>query len=136
MRVYLDACVIIYLVDASEKFHKQVLDSVHSFNAEGNARLLSSRLSLLECRVRAIKQRNELLLTRYQQFFGAARFDLLEIDSAVIERATRLRVDYGFRSPDAIHLASAIESNADVFVTGDLQLKKCKEIRVEMVASV
>jgi predicted nucleic acid-binding protein len=51
----------------------------------------------------------------------------------VIERATDLRASYGFKTPDALHLASAIEEKADVFITGDSKLAKCKEIRVEVV---
>jgi predicted nucleic acid-binding protein len=56
-----------------------------------------------------------------------------ELTSDVIERATDLRASYGFKTPDALHLASAIEEKADVFITGDSKLAKCKEIRVEVV---
>lgn len=133
MRIYLDACVIIYLVDASETYHARVVDLVRDFNSDRDARLLTSRLSRMECRVRAIKNQQAQLIARYEQFFSASRLDLLEIDAAVIERATQLRVDYSFRSPDAIHLASAMESSSDIFLTGDLELRKCKEIPVQVV---
>jgi len=56
-----------------------------------------------------------------------------ELTTDVVERATLLRADYNFKTPDALHLASGIEENADVFVTGDGQLVRCKEIRVEVV---
>jgi predicted nucleic acid-binding protein len=51
----------------------------------------------------------------------------------VIDRGTELRAKYGFKAPDAIHLAAAIEGNCDVFLTNDYALAKCEEIKVELV---
>ncbi len=62
-----------------------------------------------------LHENNRALLAAYDNFFSAKRFVMWEVDSGVIERATDLRARYGFRTPDAIHLATAIESHA-VFV--------------------
>ena len=64
--------------------------------------------------------------TSYAEFFSRALFRMAEIDAAVIESATELRVRYGFRTPDAIHLATAI-------LTGDQALAKCREVAVEVI---
>jgi predicted nucleic acid-binding protein len=66
-------------------------------------------------------------------FFTAQRFRFAEISSAVVESATDIRAKYGFKTPDAIHLATAILERADTFLTGDAQLGKCKDIRVEVI---
>jgi len=58
---------------------------------------------------------------------------LVDITSEVIERATGLRAGYGFKTPDAIHLASAIEEKADIFLTGDESLVRCREVAVEIL---
>ena len=50
---------------------------------------------------------------------------------AIIDLATELRVRYSFKTPDAIHLATAIEAKADRFLTGDHQLARCKELTVD-----
>ena len=50
-----------------------------------------------------------------------------------IERATELRARHGFRTPDAIHLATAIEERADLVLTGDVALRRCSEVAVEVV---
>ena len=48
----------------------------------------------------------------------------------MIDQATELRARYNFRSPDAIHLATAILIGAEVFLTSDQKLAQCTEIRV------
>jgi len=58
---------------------------------------------------------------------------LIEIASSVIERATDLRARYKFKTPDAIHLATAIEDHADRFLTGDKELTRFSELAVEVL---
>jgi predicted nucleic acid-binding protein len=41
--------------------------------------------------------------------------------------------DYGFKTSDAIHLATAIEREADLFLTGDMELRRCTELAVEVL---
>jgi predicted nucleic acid-binding protein len=53
----------------------------------------------------------------------------------VLERATDLRARYGFKTPDAIHLATAIEEHVDLFLTGDTALARCREVQVEVIKS-
>lgn len=73
------------------------------------------------------------LLARYETFFTAQRFRLVDISSAVIDGATELRAKYGFKTPDALHLATAILENVDVVLTGDRALEKCREIPIEVI---
>lgn len=51
----------------------------------------------------------------------------------MIDLATDLRVRYGLKTPDAIHVATAMECHADLILTGDRDMTRCKEIRFEMV---
>jgi len=73
------------------------------------------------------------LLGRYDAFFRRRRLRLVDVSASVIERATDLRARYRFKTPDAIHLASAIEVQADLFLTGDADLQRCTEVRVEVL---
>lgn len=58
---------------------------------------------------------------------------MLEIGLDTSIEAARLRQKYGFKTPDALHLACAVDSHADVFVTSDKELKKCREIAIEVL---
>lgn len=97
------------------------------------ATLLTSRLARLECRTKPLRDNDAALLARYETFFGAQRFRLVDLSPAVIERATDLRAKYGFKTPDALHLATAILEDVDAVITGDRDLEKCAEVPVEVI---
>ena len=129
-RVYLDACAIIYLIEGAHPVQQAVRTKLSQCHATA---LITARLSRLECRVLPLKNNDTALLSRYDSFFSAVGMSIGELTPDLIERATEIRAGYGFKTPDALHLASAIEEKADVFITGDGKLAKCKEIRVEVV---
>ena len=129
MRLYLDANTIIYSVEAVAGFQAGVLRWVQQVEAAAGL-LITSRLSLLECRVQPLRQGDHETLARYDELFSGANLVLLDVSSDVIDQATELRARYGFRSADAIHLATAILIGAEVFLTADAGLSRCTEIRV------
>jgi predicted nucleic acid-binding protein len=132
-RVYLDASCIIYLIESASPFHEKVVSRLERYRADPEASLLTSRLSRLECRTRPLRDGDSRLLATYDAFFSAGRLTLGDVDAAVIERATALRARYGLRTPDAIHLATAIEGQADLALTGDATWRRCGEVAVEVL---
>ncbi len=131
--VYLDACVVIYLVEGAEPFHTKARDEIKSLMNREGSELITSRISLIECRSNPMRKHDAETLRIYDGFFAADQMSLADVDAGIIESATRLRAEYGFRTPDAIHLATAIEHGAEVFLTGDTTLSKCREIKVSLL---
>lgn len=132
--LYIDTCRIIYLIEASSPFHAAVAQRLTAYRATPNATLVTSRLARLECRTKPLRDNDPVLLQRYETFFRAQRFRLLEVSPTVIERATELRARYGFKTPDALHLATAIVEAVDVVLTGDRRLERCTDIPIEVIA--
>jgi len=132
-RVYLDASAIIYFVEAESLFHTAAVQSVGRFRSDPESRLVTSRLSRLECRVKPAQDSDQELLAKYDAFFKRRRLVSADVTAAVIERATELRSRHRFKTPDAIHLATAIEEHADLFLTGDDDLKRCTQVKVEIL---
>ncbi len=58
-----------------------------------------------------------------------------DLTAAVVDGATQLRAKYGFKSPDALHLASAVDCGAAAFWTGDASLTRCVEVPVVVIAA-
>ena len=129
--IYLDACCFIYLVEGTPTWRAAIENRLRAIDS--TARLVTSQLSRLECRTRPMRDRDEALLRRYDTLFSADRVSLVEIGEAIIDRATDLRARYGYKTPDAIHLATGIESGV-AFLTGDIRLQTCLEVRVEVIA--
>lgn len=130
---YLDACCFIYLVEGEPAWQSVVEARMGAFGLA--ALFATSELSRLECRTKPMRDSNPALLAQYDALFAAARIEIVPLSTAVIDRATSLRAAYGFKSPDALHLAAAIESGASVFITGDERLKRCVELTVEVLQS-
>jgi predicted nucleic acid-binding protein len=133
MRLYLDSCCIIYLIEGLPQFRDPVLNRLTQLEADSAGVLITSRLSRLECRVKPLRDQREDVLSRYDGFFLRRPLVLAEISASVVERAANLRALHGFKTPDAIHVATAIEAGADSFLTGDASLSRCPDIRVELI---
>jgi predicted nucleic acid-binding protein len=73
------------------------------------------------------------LLALYDAFFSSMEVDVLELTPAVVEKATDVRTVLNVKTPDALHLASAILAGANSFLTGDKNLARCTEIVVEVL---
>lgn len=129
MRVYLDSAPIIYLVEDILPYTSALVSRLSA----PNVIQVCSELSRLECRVKPIRDGEEALLAAFDSYFREIVNEVLPLSRQALERATLLRARYGFRTPDAIHLAAAIDSGCDLFLTNDSQLARCQEITVEAV---
>lgn len=102
-------------------------------SAGGAGFLQTSWLSWLECRVKPLRANDRRLLAMYDAFFASAEVDVIELSRAVVEKATELRAALNVKTPDALHLASAVRAGATDFLTGDRGLTRCTEVRVEVL---
>jgi uncharacterized protein len=133
MRLYLDASVIIYAIESQQPFRDAVIARILQAEEATGGLTITSRLSRLECRVKPVREAKDDLLREYEEFFTRRLVKVAEITASIVERATDLRARYGVRTPDAIHLATAIEEHSDQFLTGDAVLARCTEVRVEVL---
>lgn len=113
LRTYIDANVIIFALNLCEEDDR----SQTAFDViEDPARvILGSDYLWLEIRPKTIYNKQ-----RHQTAFIDKIFDRAEMvrsNEAVIERAKSMAVKYGLSAMDALHVASAIEGQADEMVT-------------------
>jgi len=112
--VYLDSCMIIGLIEG-DAAQRQILKTQlirHS--------LYSSELVRLETRLLAIRTSDPASLKLFDGFFAAC--EIIPLDRAVFEQATLLRANSQLKTPDALHLAAAIQTECNEFWTNDKQL--------------
>ncbi len=117
MRVYLDSCLVIYLVEGSGPFHDAVVQAIRSV---AGVELCVSDLVRMECRTGALRRGDLTVLDEFDTFFRMTK--VLTTSGEVFDLATRIRATEGVKTPDAIHLASAITHNCDEFWTNDTRL--------------
>jgi predicted nucleic acid-binding protein len=136
MILFLDANIIIYRVEVVEPFNRQVFATLQELvTLHPDAGFAVSRLSMLECLVKPLRDQNTAEIDRYRDFFASAGLQMVEVSSLVIETATLLRARHGLRTPDAIQAASALSIKVPVtFLTGDKQFTKVPGLNVRLVA--
>ncbi len=131
MRLYLDANAIIYKIETTGPRQQTVTTWMDQAEAKGM--LLTSQLSRMECRILPLRQNNAALLQVYATFFARPLILVSEISAAIMDRDTDLRARYNVKTPDAIHLATAIELQADCFLTADQYLTRVKEVPITLI---
>lgn len=126
MKLFLDACIVIYWVEAADPFYSRVAETIHQMKARHPRMSFAvSRLSLLECLVKPMREKDQETIGRYGEFFQAPDLAIIELTPAVIDLATRLRAAPGLRTPDAIQAACALSLKGTVaFLTGDAVFRK------------
>ena len=135
MILFLDANIIIYRVEAVEPFNQRVLAEVQGLVSQHrNAGFAVSRLSMMECLVKPLREQNSADVERYRGFFASAGLQIIEVSSLVLETATLIRARHGLRTPDAIQAASAMSIKGPVmFLTGDRQFSKVPGLNVRLM---
>lgn len=135
MIIFLDANIIIYRVEAVEPFNKRVLDVLQELDAQyPYAGFAVSRLSMLECLVKPLRDQNPAEIARYRSFFASGGLQIIEVSALVIETATLIRSRHGLRTPDAIQAASALSIREPVILlTGDKQFGKVPGLDVQLM---
>ena len=119
-RVYLDANVIIYLVEKNSDYHGLVHQILRELRLEG-VDLISSELVVSECLMGAVRRDNEAVLLAYERFFDGDRFgiELQPVSARVLWTAPQVSMDFKLDLPDALHFATALDQGCDAFLTND-----------------
>ncbi|NCO34173.1 MAG: hypothetical protein AUJ92_10065 [Armatimonadetes bacterium CG2_30_59_28] len=58
---------------------------------------------------------------------------LIPLSRSVLERATKVRAFFTIKTPDALHLAAALDAKCDVFYTNDHRLDRFTDIPIDVV---
>ena len=126
--IYLDSCIVIYLVEKHPIFYETVERHFRENVMEGFA---ISPLVILECTVGPLKRGDEALERRFEQFF--ATVTRLNLDEAVFRRAAEKRAQFGIKTPDALHLSAAEHHGCSQVWTNDDRLAKVTPLMVNIL---
>jgi len=122
--VCLDTVVFIYAFERHARFGPAAR-SVFRAISQGEFEACASALVVGEVLTGVMKARNTELQLRYRDVFQRyPGLIVVDADLVVMEQMAALRAAHNLRTPDAIHLATALVHQAPVFLTNDLQLSR------------
>lgn len=89
-RIYLDANIAIYFVEAFPEYLAQV-QAVFAAVVAADAILVSSELTLAEMLVKPLRDQRPDIVREYEGFLTDGEIELLPVDRAVLRQAAELR---------------------------------------------
>ena len=118
MSIYLDTCIVIYVVERHPLYSAAIEARMQ---AATKTTFCYSPLVRLECLVMPYRTNDAALLALYEAFLNTQT--QLALPPAIFDEAARLRALHkGLKTPDAIHLATALHYGCAEFWTNDGRL--------------
>ncbi|HWN43440.1 MAG TPA: type II toxin-antitoxin system VapC family toxin [Thermoanaerobaculia bacterium] len=114
-----DSMIFVYHFEGNEEFGPAAGRLLQAAE-EGRCRLVCSVISLLEVLVVPKRRGREDLCQVYREMFESfPHLSMVPVDTGIAEIASDLRATQNLRTPDAIHLATALQAGAEAFVSQD-----------------
>ena len=134
--VYVDAQAVIYSVE-KHPVYAPLLRSLWVAVHSGAVEVVTSELTELEVLVAPLRAGDTALVGRYDRFFGLPGVRLVPVSRPVLREAARHRAaTRKLKTPDAIHLATALQHRCVQFVTNDLAFRAATGVPVVVLDDV
>lgn len=125
-----DTAPLIYFIEAHPTYDDLVTEIFHLMST-GILGGFASTVALTEVLALPLRLQQDELAQQYRDLLlNSHNFHTLDVTPAIAELAAALRARYNLRTPDALHVATAIEPGCQAFLTNDSALKRVREINV------
>ena len=129
-RLYVDSAPLIYYVEENATY-LEMMRMVVTIVDETDLVAYSSVLTLAEVLVLPLRQGDQRLVQAYQEvLLTGDDYELVVITPEVAVKAAEIRARYGLGTPDSVHLATALETGCDAFLTNDADFKRIRDIPI------
>lgn len=134
-KVYIDTAVAIYSVEWNPEYFELLQPLWLKFQAK-EVELVSSELILMETLVIPLRNEDGLLINAYEELLLSEPMQLVTINQSILRQAANLRANTNLKTPDAIHAATALSVNCDLFITNDLGFRNLSNLSVVILSEV
>lgn len=129
-RLYIETAPLIYYVEENPVYVAK-MDAAIKAVENTPITAISSVITLTEVLNQPIKAGDKKLEQEYRDILvHSDHFQLVPINIQVAGTAADLRARYNLRTPEALHVASALHTGCETFLTNDTGLKRVTEIPI------
>ncbi len=131
-RIALDTVAFIYFLERHPIFYRPAQDLFEQIE-KGKIEAVASTLVLTELLVPAFRAND---LSSAQDVFRLLthfpHLKLIEVSASIAYSASQIRAESSLRTPDALHLATALLEQVDWFVTNDKAFTRQKDLSLNV----
>jgi predicted nucleic acid-binding protein len=126
----IETAPFIYFVEQNPRY-LEVMRMIFQRVTFGQIQVITSTITLTEVLTRPIETGHVIYQQEYRQMLLQTNSIMsVPVMPIIAERAAHLRAIYRLGTPDALHIATAIEMKCHAFLTNDIKLKRVAEMRV------
>jgi len=131
--VFWDACAVIYFVEGASPWVDRLVTLLDRLDRQHTGHVVSE-LSLLECRIKPLREQDAATLALYERFFTRRDLIHMPVSREIVLEAARLRAALGLKTPDALQAATALSLPGEVaFLTNDRAFARVPGLTPELI---
>ena len=123
---FFDTSIFIYALESGSAIARNLFEQSITEGIVG-----TSTITLMEYATGCFKHNRLDILDNFQRFLRAIKCEVIPVNGVIALKAAEIRSRYeAFKQMDALQIATAVVSGANVFYTNDKQLLQYREIAV------
>lgn len=134
-RIYWDTMLFVYWLESKREYMQRVTE-IHSRMEQRCDKLCTSTLAFGELLVGPHKTEDTDMERLIRGYFKTSAVELLPFDAQTAEIYSRIRAEHNVSPADAIHLATAAQARADLFLTNDRRLSRLTIPGIHFIAGL
>lgn len=134
-RIYWDTMLFAYWLEDHPEFARRVQE-IHRHMEQRHDVLCTSAFALGEVLVRAYKTKDVDMRRAIHEYFQTPALELLPFDAQTADIYAQIRAEHSVTPADAVHLATAVQTNAHLFLTNDRRLRRLTIPGIHFIAGL
>ncbi len=129
-RLYIETSPFIYYVEDHPVYGGKI-DVIFRMVNASSVEVVTSVIKLTETLTKPLKINDKIIEEAYRTLLQETRnITLLPVSAAIAQTAADIRSRYNLRTPDALHIATAVDAQCEAFLTNDFTLQRVKELQI------
>ena len=132
--VYFDTNIFIYLFEGSPEYI-EIIKPIMNLAELDEIKIFTSQLTLAELLVHPFKNQQTEKTQAYIEALNNPNFLSLEpITQDICIKTAEIQARHRIKLPDAVHIASALSSGCEVFLTNDKKIKSIPDLEMVYIS--
>lgn len=127
-RLAIETAPYIYYLENHPPYAERI-DAIFMVVETESIEIVTSVMTLTETLMKPLHANDQALIDAYEDLL-TQNTRLVPITARIARSAADVRARYNLRTPDALHVATALDASCDAFLTNDNALKRVTELRI------